>query len=91
MLVDLCYSLLFGNLFSPEIYSSTLQTVLNYYQAHERRHDRQSSLPLGGDKEQDVDEQSSTQASSQNILVWEENLLDNLLNFAATPKVSEIL
>ena len=63
-----------------------------FLQAHERRHDIQGILPVGGEREQDLDEQSSlTQASSQNILVWEENLLDNLLNFAATPKVGRLM
>ncbi|XP_062953804.1 protein broad-minded isoform X2 [Cynocephalus volans] len=32
------------------------------------------------------DSVSSVSQESQNIIAWEENLLDNLLNFAATPK-----
>ncbi|XP_019596552.2 protein broad-minded isoform X2 [Rhinolophus sinicus] len=32
------------------------------------------------------DSLSSVSQESQNIMAWEENLLDNLLNFAATPK-----
>ncbi|XP_076824206.1 protein broad-minded-like [Clavelina lepadiformis] len=59
--------------------------ALAWRQAYDRRNDNQRP----GDEMDSVDcdaQSSPTQASSQNLHVWKENLLDNLLNFAATPK-----
>nr|XP_018668106.1 protein broad-minded-like [Ciona intestinalis] len=56
-------------------------------QAHEKWGDSHAVPLKFDDSNENIDEQSSpTQSSSRNLVLWEETLLDNLLNFAATPK-----